>query len=167
MKRFFPLALLLVLFATGCGRGGFGAAMFATGLIIGAASHSHHHHHPRPVVVVAAPEPSPTPAVIVVREASPRDTPPPPRGPSFDTGAARNALKSADLAPCRAEGAPRTHGHAKVTFRPDGTIEKVTIDQPSGLSVPAVSCIGRELGRARVPAFEGTNVDVGTSFFVP
>jgi hypothetical protein len=164
MKRLhLPLVLFLVLFASGCGRAGFGVAMFATGMIVGAASHSHPHRTHVTYVEVDAPPRT----VVVVPAASPRDAVPPAPPPSFDPINARNALATVNLSTCRNEGAPSVHGHANVTYVPGGTISKVLIDQPAGLSLSAVTCIGRELGTARIEAFKGAEVTVGTSFFVP
>jgi len=164
MKRvYLPLVLLFVLFASGCGRGGFGVAMFATGMIVGAASHSHHHRTHVTYVEVDAPPRT----VIVAPPASPRDAVPPSEASSFDPIDARNSLAKVDLAKCRNEGAPSVHGHANVTYVPGGNISKVLIDKPAGLSLSAVTCIGRELGTARIDSFDGAEVTVGTSFFIP
>lgn len=166
MKRLHvPFLLLVLLLTSGCGRAGFGVAMFATGVLVGASSHHHHHRRVTYVEVDAPP-----PTVIVVpapQSPSSRDAVPAPLPPSFDPIRARNALGNVDLTKCRAEGAPSVHGHAKVTYLPSGNISKVVIDQPGGLSLSAVTCIGRELGLARVESFEGTEVTVGTTWFVP
>ena len=170
MKRFSIALILLVLFTTGCGRAGFGFAMFATGMIVASAHHRHHEHvtyvevSPAPNVIVTESTP---PTIIIVPAASPRDEVPPPSPPSFDPITARNALANVDLAKCRDEGAPRIQGHAKVTYVSSGNISKVLIDQPGGLSLAAVTCIGREIGTARVHAFGGASVVVGTSWNVP
>lgn len=150
--------------------GGDGAAL-AIGLIAGAAivaASTEHHHHRREepiyvqqVVYVNGPAPAPLPA-------SPRDrvaSEAPPVG--FDAKAARAALSSVDLTECRAAGAPRGYGHAKVTFNPDGRASKVVVDTPSGLSEPAVKCVGDRLGTVTVPEYEGSLVTVGSTWFVP
>jgi hypothetical protein len=86
---------------------------------------------------------------------------------TFDAKGARAALGAVDLAACRADGAPRGYGHAKVTFNPDGKASKVVVDTPDGLSASAVKCIGDRLGAVTVPEYEGSYVTVGTTWFVP
>lgn len=112
----------------------------------------------------AAPPPPPPPAP----PPSPRDAVPIDDGRRpFDPQAARAALSRIDVSPCADEaGAPRGYGHAKVTFNPDGSVSKVVIDEPKGLSDAAVECIGNRLGTATVPAFEGNLVVMGTSWYV-
>ena len=95
--------------------------------------------------------------------ASPSALPPPP----FDAKAARRALAGVELDACRAAGAPRGYGHAKATIDPSGDISKVIIDEPAGMSVAVVKCIGDAIGRVTVPEFTGSFVTVGTTYFVP
>lgn len=85
---------------------------------------------------------------------------------SFDAKSARAALGAVDLAACRAEGAPRGYGHAKVTFNPDGKASKVVVDTPDGLSSSAVKCIGDRLGAVTVPEYEGSYITMGTTWFI-
>ena len=158
----------------------------------GAHVHSHHHHHGGGDLALAAtvgiiaggaivasaeserprqPEPvyyqpvvyvSPTPT-----PASPRDRVASDDSSNFDAKGARAALGAVDLSACRAEGAPRGYGHAKVTFNPDGKASKVIVDTPDGLSSSAVKCIGDRLGAVVVPEYQGNLVTVGTTWFVP
>jgi hypothetical protein len=96
--------------------------------------------------------------------------PSPPPGispPAFDAKAARSALADVELDACRAAGAPRGYGHAKATINPSGDISKVVVDEPAGMSVGAVKCIGDAIGRVTVPEFSGSFVTVGTTYFVP
>lgn len=88
---------------------------------------------------------------------------------SFDAKGARAALGAVAVSACRAEGAPRGYGHAKVTFNPDGKASKVVVDTPDGLSSSAVTvkCIGDRLGAVVVPQYAGNLVTVGTTWFVP
>jgi hypothetical protein len=161
--------------STGCyagahHHGGGGNVAFAAGMgLLAGVAIAEAHHEPRRVETVYY-----QPVVYV--NAPPADMPlPPPRdratkkddGPGFDAARARTALGAVDLAPCRAAGAPRGYGHAKITFNPDGKASKVVVDTPDGLSDPAVKCIGDRLGAVTVPEFEGSLVTVGTSFFVP
>jgi hypothetical protein len=99
--------------------------------------------------------------------ASPKDRATSPDSQSFDAKSARAALGAVDLATCRAEGAPRGYGHAKVTFNPDGGASRVIVDTPDGLSAAAVKCIGDRLGAVTVPEYEGSYLTVGTTWFVP
>jgi hypothetical protein len=157
----------------------------------GAHVHSHHHHHGGGDLALAAtvgiiagaaivasaeserPEPQPVyyqPVVYVSAPplpASPKDRVTSDDDKGFDAKSARAALGAVDLTACRAEGAPRGYGHAKVTFNPDGKASKVVVDTPDGLSGPAVKCIGDRLGAVIVPEYEGSLVVVGTTWFVP
>ena len=161
------LVSLAAVFATGCfGRGApgpfFAPALLATA-IIGMESHTEQ-EHPEPEEVPVYP------GEYVVDPQMAFESPPPPAPPAappFDANAARNALASVDLAACRAAGAPRGYGHAKVTVIPSGDISKVVIEEPSGMSPAATQCIGAAIGRVTVPEFGGRFVTVGTTFFVP
>lgn len=164
MRRLLPFlfVLLFVPAMSGCRGAGFFAAGIVTGAII--ASHPHHRE-----VIVYEPEVVyvPAPTVYVPPPAPPaRETPPPPRGPAFDQGAARASLGAVDLSECKGRGAPAGYGHARVTFVPGGNVEKVVVDGPSGLSPDAVSCIGQALGTAEVPPFDGAAVAVPTTWLV-
>jgi hypothetical protein len=156
------LAFLVVSvpFAAGCGRG---ALALGTGMLVGAA-------------IVASQEP-PREEVVVYQNAPPvyvvapppRVAPPPPAPappPAFDAPAARASLDSIELGTCRAQGAPLGYGHARVTFEPDGTVGRVAIDSPTGLSDAAVKCIGAALGAATVPRFSGPAAAVPAPFYV-
>ena len=89
------------------------------------------------------------------------------RAHGLDAPAALASLHEADVASCALVGAPRGFGHARVTFAPSGGVSLVVVDGPGGLSPEAVACIGDRLGRATAPAFEGGQVTVGTSWFIP
>jgi hypothetical protein len=154
-------------------------------------SHHHHGHSDGADLAFAAIGLVAAAAVIASTEPEPRQpeplyyqpvvyTSPPPSLPpspkdrvdnqqpqSFDAKSARAALGAVDLASCRAEGAPRGYGHAKVTFNPDGKASKVVVDTPDGLSPSAVKCIGDRLGAVTVPEYEGSFITVGTTWFVP
>lgn len=113
----------------------------------------------QPIYYVNGPAPPPLPA-------SAKDRVTDDRLQSFDAQSARAALGAVDLGECRAAGAPRGYGHAKVTFNPDGKASKVVVDTPDGLSDAAVKCIGDRLGAVTVPEYEGSYVTVGTTWFV-
>lgn len=178
-------SLLAVALTTGCGvhgharhshhahvhtHGSGEAVALGVGLLAGAA------------IVAAASDPPPPPSPVVIRETVVVTAPPPPPGPppppsprdrspselpQFDPVAARVALNAVDAAPCRAAGLPSGRGHAFVTFDPDGSISKVVVDAPSGLSPEAVECVGRALGAARVKPFRGGHVSVGAVWTLP
>ena len=158
----------------------------------GAHVHSHHHHHGGGDLALAAtvgiiagaaivasaeserprqPEPVYYQPVVYVSTpalpASSRDRVTSDDSSTFDAKGARAALGAVDLTTCRAEGAPRGYGHAKVTFNPDGKASKVVVDTPDGLSSSAVKCIGDRLGAVVVPEYQGNLVTVGTTWFVP
>jgi hypothetical protein len=98
---------------------------------------------------------------------SPRDlTPTREPAPTLDPRVLRAAVERVDLSPCRAEGVPDGFGHARLTLRPDGSVSKVHIDAPSGMTREAALCLGTELGAARVPPFSGSSITVGTTFLV-
>ncbi len=143
-----------------------GLAMGA-GVLAGAAIIAATHHEPREERVIVyntyyvngpAPAPQPFPKDrLPAREEL----------PSFDPSTARSALNEIDVSECRASGAPRGYGHAKVIWNPDGTISKVIVDEPSGLSAEAAKCVGDKLGTATIPSFRGSLVTVGTTWYVP
>lgn len=143
--------------------------MFTAGVITGAVIASsdrsyereeRYYPAPAPIYIIAQP-----PAAAAPRAPAPQPAPPPP--PPFDAKHARSALSEIDLAACRAEGAPRGYGHAKVTFNPSGDISKVVIDEPAKMSPAAAKCIGDAIGRATVPLFNGSLVTMGTTWYVP
>ena len=143
MTRFaLPFALVLLASTAGC-------------------RHPHYSHvvylKPAPTAVVV--EPNHDPDVVV-------EPAPAPEPALFDRGAAATALANVDLEACKNEGAPRSTVHATLTYLPTGNISKVTIDRPAGLPVTALSCIGRQLGAAKVPAFDGPSVLVSRSFTI-
>lgn len=184
LRAIAPLLLTAVL-ATGC----------YAGPRRGVYVHSHHHHHGSDGADVAIAAVGLIAAAAIVASSEPErrepervyyqpvyyvNAPPAPAPPpsakdrvttdeaqSFDAKSARAALGAVDLAVCRAEGAPRGYGHAKVTFNPDGKASKVVVDTPDGLPAPAVKCIGDRLGAVTVPEYEGSYVTVGTTWFVP
>lgn len=166
MKRLLLVLLMLTLVLTGTGCGRHGMAIFAGGLILGSAlaNASSHHEHERTTVVYVNNGPTYVPAAV----------PPPPRSsvpenqlPAFDPGAARTALGAVELSKCSDSGAPRSYGHAIVTFNPSGDISKVVIDEPGGMPAAAVKCIGDEIGKTRVAQFRGSMVTMGTTWYVP
>ncbi len=126
----------------------------------------HDRHHEEEVVVVESPPPPPPVYVVQAppRAAPPEPTPPPP--PAFSPSAARASLEAVNLGTCRDGGAPLGYGHARVTFAPDGTVSRVTVDSPAGLNAAAVACIGGALGQASVPPFSGPAEEMPTPFYV-
>lgn len=181
MLRFFSRAVPLVvlsIMAGGCYAGshhhghahhGHGdgllvaAAIVAGAAIVASSSEPPRREEPvyvQPVVYVSAPAgPAPPP--------SPRDRIAKSDATPFDAKGARAALAEVDLSSCRALGAPRGYGHAKVTFNPDGKVSKVVVDTPSGLEERAAHCVGDRLGTASVAEYRGSLVTVGTTWFVP
>jgi hypothetical protein len=163
MRRILAFVVLLTAMTalTGCR----GAGWFVGGALVGAAIASHHDQEVVYVephyVVVSEPyvyvPPPPPPA---------REAPEGPAGPKFDAPAARSALDAVDLAECRAQGAPRGYGHARVTFAEGGNVTKVIVDSPAGLPAEAVSCVGQRLATASVPPFDGVPVTVGKTWLV-
>src|SRR4029078_10802883 len=95
-------------------------------------------HSPRPeervvverVVYVEAPPP-----VVVMPPPRDRERAAAPEPGPFPAAQARAALSDVDLSACRDVGAPRGHGHAQVTFNPDGAVSEVVVDTPDGLTV--------------------------------
>jgi hypothetical protein len=81
------------------------------------------------------------------------------QGP-FDKRAARDALAKVDVSKCGGS----KEGHAKVTFAVDGTVSKVDVDWPSDLPPAIVECVRTEFTKARVLAFDGQPITLGTSF---
>jgi hypothetical protein len=85
---------------------------------------------------------------------------------SFDAQAARASLNQVDLSSCKAHGAERGWGRAKLTFTDQGYIAKVAFDEQAKMSPAAMRCIGDKLGTARAPAFGGADMTMGYSWFV-
>jgi hypothetical protein len=81
------------------------------------------------------------------------------QGP-FDKRAAREALAKVDVTKC---GATKD-GHAKVTFAIDGTVSKVDVDWPQDLTPATRECVSAELRKARVFAFDGQPITLGTTW---
>ena len=78
----------------------------------------------------------------------------------FDKRAAREALAKVDATKC---GATKD-GHAKVTFAVDGTVSKVDVDWPSDLAPATRECVKTEFAKARILAFDGQPITLGTSW---
>jgi hypothetical protein len=171
----FVLVASMLASLTGCGRhGATGYALFATGVVVGAAVATEHEHeearerareereddYPYTRVIIV----NPPVVVTTVPAASP---PAAPSSPPFDAKRARASLAEVDVSSCREAGAPRGYGHARVTFNPSGDTTKVVVDEPSAMPPAAARCVGEALGRATVPEFHGSLVTVGTTWFVP
>ena len=145
--------------------------LVATGLILGAAviasEVERSRERGRVVVVDETMYLRPRPTVFAVFPASPRDRVQPTESTTpFDAAAARTALASVDLGPCREAGAPRGYGHAQITYAGSGAITQVVVDAPSGLPPQAVACVGDRLGTATSSPFGGRDVTVATSWFI-
>ncbi|MDB4937605.1 MAG: hypothetical protein JWP87_4577 [Labilithrix sp.] len=168
-----PLAAVL---ASGCyGKSGADGALFATAIVAGAVVTAANEHAEYERALERERERDEAPIyqrIYLVNQApaaAPAPPPPllPPPPPPFDAKSARIALSQVDLAKCREAGAPRGYGHAKATINPSGDISKVVIDEPTGMSAEAATCIGDAIGRATVSEFSGSLVTVGTTWFVP
>jgi len=104
---------------------------------------------------------SPQPAAL----AAPLPEAPPSGGVAL--AYARQALGSVPVADCRARGLPAGYGHALVTFDATGRAVRVRLDGGEALAREAVACVGERLGAAKVEAFEGSPITVGTSWYLP
>jgi len=80
--------------------------------------------------------------------------------PPLDKRAAREALARVDVSAC---GSAKD-GHAKVTFAPEGSVSAVVVDWPTDLPPATRACIQGAFAKARVLAFDGAPVTLGTSF---
>lgn len=167
------IVALAAVLTTGCyGKAGPDGFLLATAVVTGAVvvAASEHAEHERELAWERERDEAPIyPRIYVVQPAAaaplaPASAPP---APPFDAQAARHALADVELDACRAAGAPRGYGHAKATINPSGDISKVVIDEPAGMSVAVVKCIGDAIGRVKVPEFTGSFVTVGTTYFVP
>ena len=85
-------------------------------------------------------------------------------GAAFDRDAASAGLSGVDLRKCRTTSAPRGEGHVRVTFTPAGTASQALIDRGPMLGTPAQKCLERAFKKTKVPAFTGTDVQVGKIF---
>jgi len=152
--------LPVLLLSSGCIRGG-GAALFGMGMMTGAAVAMSERGYLEEVVVVQQP-----PVLLAVPVEAAAPPPPPPR--RFDPTAAKASLEHVDFGACRPLGVPRGYLHARATFGNAGNSTEVLVDSPAGLSPEAVACVGRSIGGATVPPFDGDgSVTVGASWFIP
>jgi hypothetical protein len=174
MKHVKKLLALPLLFATaGClgrtgGEGLLFGAIFSADMMAHATNADDREYRNRAlepnVIYVSSVSPGTVQPPIESRKAVSEPTP---LAPPFEPQRARQELAAVDLAHCREAGAPRGYGHATVTLNPSGDISKVVVDEPSGMSVPAFTCIGQAIGATTVPVFRGSFVTVGTTYFVP
>jgi|HubBroStandDraft_2_1064218.scaffolds.fasta_scaffold118409_2 hypothetical protein len=156
----FSWVIPLVLTATGCAPR-WGSLGFGVGVVTGATLAMNDQPYLERIVVVQQP-----PVLLAI--APPSDGPPPPSPRRFDATAAKVSLEHVDVSPCRALGLPRGYLHARATFDTSGAATQVVVDAPAGLSADTVACIGRSIGDATVPSFDGDGgVSVGASWFVP
>ena len=85
----------------------------------------------------------------------------------FNVNAARSALGSAagSASGCKKAGGPTGKGRVTVTFAPSGRATQAIVGPPfAGTSVG--SCAAGIFRRARVPAFSGSPMTVGKSFYI-
>lgn len=121
--------------------------------------------------ILDLPDPVQVQYVPVAREPPQRyapPAPPPPAGPrAFDLGAAESSLASVDIDACRSDGLAPGYAHATVAFGPDGAVQAVALDLPSGTSGDARSCVETAFRALRVAPFSGDQVmNVRRSFYV-
>jgi hypothetical protein len=169
MKRLLAVGLGL-LTLNGCYAHHGGAGNLAFAFLAGAAIAAAENEPPPPPEreVVYVPVPAGPPIAAPPPIVSPAETlREPEHAAAFDAVAMRTALGSVDLHACREKhGAPNGFGHAKVSFATDGSITRVVIDRPAGLSADAVSCIGDALGTVHVAPFSGGAMTAGYVFHV-
>jgi hypothetical protein len=85
----------------------------------------------------------------------------------FDRGAAASALSERKrTAACSSLEAPKGSGHLMVFFSPNGTAEKVVVDQPPFAGTPTGDCLRDHFSSVRIPPFNGSPVKVGITFFI-
>lgn len=70
-----------------------------------------------------------------------------------------------DFHACRLNRTPPGWNHALVTFKPDGSVSRVTIDWSVWMSRSASACFRSEIGRISVPPFQGPATTLGVWFF--
>ena len=87
------------------------------------------------------------------------------RGSSINGAAVLESLDGRDLHACRLEGTPPGWNHALVTFKPNGSVSRVTIDWSVWMSRSATSCFRSQLARLRAPPLQGAPETVGVWFF--
>lgn len=117
------------------------------------------------------PSPPATPPTI-----SPRPIPtlsmPPARAPGadgksrpFDRYAAQQALSAVRIDGCATPAVRDAIAHLSLTFLTDGSIGAVVIQQPASLNNTDVGkCVSQKMATVRVPAFDGSPVQVGKSY---
>lgn len=137
--------------------------------------------HPSGCVFEPDREPEDTSRVIVVEQAPARDPKLEvvafgsadrlPTTARFDPVAAHAKLEAVDLSNCRAHALARGYLHARVAFEPSGRIGRIFVDEapghPGDLPDDARACIRAHLAPVAVPAFGGSPVTIGASWFVP
>jgi hypothetical protein len=85
----------------------------------------------------------------------------------FDRGAAASALSERKrTAACSSLEAPKGSGHLMVYFSPNGTAEKVVVDQPPFAGTPTADCLRDHFSSIRIPPFNGSPVRVGIMFSI-
>jgi hypothetical protein len=84
---------------------------------------------------------------------------------SIDGAAVLEWLDARDLHACRLEGSPPGWNHARITFKPNGAVLRVSIDWTVWMSRSATSCFRSQLSKLSAPPFQGSPVTIGVWFF--
>ncbi len=84
--------------------------------------------------------------------------------PDFDKTAAATALSTVDLSKCKSTNAARGDGHIFITFGANGAASKASIDKGPMMGTPVAKCIEKAFKKAKVPAFKGSEQQVGKTF---
>jgi hypothetical protein len=91
----------------------------------------------------------------------------PPEPVLFRLGAGLGALGHVNLDPCRFRGLPSGYLHLRVTFRHGGRVVRAAVETANEPPADALVCVSERLADAEVPGFDGGDVTLSRSFYVP
>jgi len=108
------------------------------------------------------PEPSaPAAQAIAPLRAAPRDPVP------FRIGAGYGALARVDFTGCTERGLPPGYMRVRATFNRVGYVARASVESPIEPPATALDCIADGLRQTGVPAFDGQEVRLSRTYFVP
>lgn len=108
------------------------------------------------------PEPSaPSVRSFAPLQAAPRDPVP------FRIGAGYGALARVDFTGCTQRGLPPGYMRVRATFNRVGYVARASVESPIEPPAAALDCIADGLRQTGVPAFDGQEVRLSRTYFVP
>jgi serine/threonine-protein kinase len=118
------------------------------------------------LVTPLPPVPPFSPSTSQVAKDHPLDHPSQPHVPlrPFDRAAVAAALGGVDVGSCSIPGGPTGQGHLSMTFLPDGSVDRVTVDQPPYQGTAEGACVAEKFRTLRVPPFDEGPQKVSKAF---